>query len=88
VVERRYLSAPAVAERLGVNLSKVIGWIGRGELRAVNVADRTGPGCRPRWRIAVEDLERFEAARAAVPMPAADQRRPRRSKRQGYVEYV
>jgi len=40
-----------------VDPMKVLGWIRRGELRAVNGADQNGK--RPRWRIPPEALDEF-----------------------------
>ena len=60
----RYLSPPEIADQLGVDPAKVIGWIRRGELRAVNVGN--GPS-RPHYRISPADLAVFEAARAVQP---------------------
>jgi excisionase family DNA binding protein len=60
-----YLTPPQLAKRLGVSPDKVCVWIRRGELRAVNVADR--PNGRPRWRIAPLDIATFEARRSAQP---------------------
>ena len=37
-----YFSPPEIAERFGVDAHKVLGWIRRGELRALNVATTTG----------------------------------------------
>ena len=62
----RSFSVADVAARLAVNQTKVCGWIARGELRAVNVADRPD-GQRARWRITPEALAAFEAGCAAVP---------------------
>lgn len=64
---RAKLSPPQIARHLSVGVGKVLGWIRRGELRAVNVAARLGG--RPRWRIDLRDLEAFEAARTAAPVP-------------------
>jgi excisionase family DNA binding protein len=58
------LTPPEVARRLRVSADKVRSWIMRGELRAVNVADRVGG--RPRWRISLEAVEEFERRRAAL----------------------
>ena len=68
-----YLSPPQVAKRLAVDAHKVIYWIKRGELRAVNVASETG--CRPRYRISPADLAVFEASRMAGPQPKVARRR-------------
>ena len=64
---------PQVAERFGVDPHKILGWIRRGELRAVNVATSTGG--RPRFRISPADLAIFEASRAAGPQPKITRRR-------------
>jgi len=71
---RAYLTPPQVAARLGVDPSKVLGWIRSGELRAANIATRRGG--RARWVISELDLAAFLAARAAVPrLPQQRQRR-------------
>jgi excisionase family DNA binding protein len=72
ILPRRYLTPPDVAETLGVNQSKILGWIKRGELAAVNVAAKVGG--RPRWRISQPDLEEFLSRRAAAPAPKAARR--------------
>ncbi len=72
------LSPSALARRYGVKVHKVHQWIATGEIAAVNVAtDRSG---RPRWRIAAEAVEQFEAARSNTtgPAPAARSRKRRR----------
>ena len=72
-----FLTPPQVAKRYGVSEEKVIGWVRRGELRALNLATRrTG---RPRWKIAYADLLAFESARAAVPAPPICRRRRKSS---------
>ena len=62
-----YLTPSAVAERFGVDVHKVIVWIRRGELRAIDVATTTGG--RPRYRISPADLAVFEVGRSATPQP-------------------
>jgi hypothetical protein len=64
-----------VALRYRVSEAKVLGWIARRELPAINVADRLCS--RPRWVITPEDLEAFERRRQAGPAPEA-RRRPRK----------
>lgn len=59
--ERQMLSPPKVAARYGVSVDKILGWIRRGELRAINIATRSGG--RPRFAIALEDLLVFERRR-------------------------
>lgn len=72
-----FLTPPQIAKRYGVSEEKVIGWVRRGELRAINLAARrTG---RPRWKIAYADLVAFESARAAVPAPPTTRRRRKSS---------
>jgi len=54
-----------IAKRFGVGLPKVLGWIQRGELGAVNIASTTEG--RPRWRIRDCDLLAFEMRRLSRP---------------------
>lgn len=56
-----YLTPPAVARRYGVKPERVIAWIRSGELRAINVANRSAT--RPRFRIDPADLALFEESR-------------------------
>jgi excisionase family DNA binding protein len=70
---REYLTPPEIAKRLRVNVDKVLTWIRSGELRAINVATRRG--CRPRYRVAVVDLESFLRSRAVVPPQPVTRRR-------------
>lgn len=58
----RRITVPEIAEQFGVAQGKVITWIGRGELRAIDCSE-TGTG-GPRWRVLPEDLAAFEAKRA------------------------
>ena len=77
-------SANQVARRLGVSHAKVVGWIKRGELAAVNLAnDPAGP---PRWRIMPADLEAFLDGRRATPAPKPRprRRRPRAPQKEYY----
>ena len=53
-----------IAASLGINVSKVLGLIHSGELKATNVASR--PNGLPRWRVSDPDLAEFKASRAAV----------------------
>lgn len=54
------LTPPQVAKLFGVNPDKVLSWIRKGELHAVNV---TANGGRPKYRIASADLEAFKLRR-------------------------
>ncbi len=79
----RFLSAPAVAEWLGVDHSKVLRWIASGELPAIDVSQNHGG--RPRWRVDPADLESFLLRRRTRSAPAAGPRRRRMPNR--IVEY-
>jgi predicted site-specific integrase-resolvase len=63
---------PQVAERLRVNVHRVLGWINAGQLRAVNVGDGK---LRPRWRVDEADLQSFLSRRSATPSPPPRRRR-------------
>jgi len=67
----KLLTVAAVAEHFDVGVHIVLGWIARGELRAINVASSVSAK-RPTWRIPADALVEFEAARE--PKPA--RRRP------------
>ena len=69
----RYLTPPEIAKRLRITAAKVIGWIRKGELRAVDV----GNGSRPRYRISPDDFEDFLKSREVQPpLPRTQHRRP------------
>jgi hypothetical protein len=70
------LTPPQLARRWGVAADKVNALINSGQLRAVNLA--VNPRGRPRYRIYLSEVERFEAARSTKP-PIPKQRRRRRS---------
>lgn len=63
--QRRNLTPPEVAKRLGVSVKKIIAWIRNGELRAMNLAN--SDCSRPRYRVPLEALEAFEKSRLVVP---------------------
>lgn len=67
-----WITPPKFAEQLGIKPEKVIAWIRRGELKAVNVADRLGS--RPRWRMSPEALSDFLRPRESQP-PTITKRR-------------
>ena len=71
-----FLTVPQLAESLGCDQQKIIEWIARGELIAVNIASNPR-GARPRWRILPSEWERFLAARQSQP-PAPPARRKKR----------
>lgn len=80
ITVRRY------AELRGVGLDTVLHWIATGQLRAVNVAKNPN-GLRPRWRIAADAIEAFEAARQVSPKAPAPRRRKRPSRPVGFVQF-
>ncbi len=84
-----YLSPPQYAKRLSVDPAKVIIWIKRGELRAVNVA--TNQSGRPTYKISLDAIVEFEerrsgAARQPVKPPSSPRRR-RKNPDPNFVEY-
>jgi excisionase family DNA binding protein len=83
VSPRRYLSPAQVAEQLGIDVRRILGWIARGELRACNVGSRPDGG-KPRWRIAQCDLDVFLLRRTASPTPTTPRRR---RQPEGVTEY-
>ena len=74
-----YLVPRALAKRWSVCVDKVLRFIQTGELRAFNVASQASR--RPRYRISIEEVLRFEEqSRAAAPPRAATSEPPRRRK--------
>ncbi|MCL4205544.1 MAG: helix-turn-helix domain-containing protein [Pirellulaceae bacterium] len=75
----RFLTVKAIAETLGIDQGKVLSWIGRGELTAIDVSERRGG--RPRWRIPAAAWEDFKQSRSnrPTPPPPAPKRRRRRT---------
>jgi excisionase family DNA binding protein len=71
------LSVRDLCERFGVGEHTVLGWINRGELRAINVG-RHLDAKKPRWRITQAALEAFEQLRTPTP-PLRSTRRRKRS---------
>lgn len=74
-----YLTPPEIAKLLRVAPDKVLGWIRRAELRAVNV----GNGTRPRYRVSREALDAFLQAREVQPPPPRQVRRRREQPPEG-----
>lgn len=74
-----------LATRWGVCVDKVLNFIRSGELQAFNVASKTSK--RPRYRISISEVERFEqetrAAASPVQTPPEAPRRRRDSTRSG-----
>jgi hypothetical protein len=71
----RGLTISDVARRYRVKRGKVLNWILRGELRAINVAEAL---CgTPRWVVTPDDVAEFERRRTSAPI-----KRPPPRKRQ------
>jgi transposase len=70
-----------VARRYRVGEDTVRKWIKRGELLALNTADRNA--YRPRFVVTPESLAAFERGRSVTPPP----KQPRRKKQSEEVDY-
>jgi transposase len=67
-----------IQERYGVGEHTVLGWIHRGELKALNCARKLGT--RPKYRITQAALDAFEALReTATTQPTTSGRRKPKS---------
>jgi hypothetical protein len=79
------LTPPQLARRWGVAAEKVNALINSGQLIAMNLA--TDPKGRPRYRIYLSEVERFEQARSNKPPAPRAQRRRRREPAMAGKEY-
>ena len=70
------LTPPQLARRWGVAAEKVNALINSGQLQAINLAK--DPQGRPRYRIYLSEVERFEDSRSTKPPATKQQRRRRR----------
>src|SRR5262245_21478323 len=70
MVASNYLTVVEVGRRLSASKDRVLGWISRKELRAINSSVNTNSK-RPRWLISEADLEEFLAKRATMPATTA-----------------
>lgn len=66
-----FLTSSELAKILRVSRDKVMGWIRRGQLTAINVSE----GARPRYRVSRESLEEFLKVREVQPPPSRTKRR-------------
>lgn len=71
VSDERFLTPPEIAKRLRVSPAKVLTWIRKGELRAVNLSN----SFRPRYRVCPDALEDFLQSREVQPPPPRQRRR-------------
>lgn len=70
---RQYLTPPAIAKQLHVDVARVRAWIRRGELRAVDLSE---PGTtRPRFRVAPQWLDEFLGGKSVVAPPKRRRKR-------------
>jgi excisionase family DNA binding protein len=72
----RPLTVPELARLLRVRQTKIRNWIRRGDLRAINITEKSGG--RAEYRIRPEDLEAFSLLRATQSLPVNRQRPVRR----------
>jgi hypothetical protein len=73
VTPRNGYSVSDLCVRWKIGPSKVLGFIDRGELVAVNVATHTSG--RPQYRVTPEELAKFEAKRTSAPLPKPTRKR-------------
>jgi len=59
-----YFKVPTVAKMLGVRRDTVSGWIARGELAAIDLAES---GQRHQYRVTQEQVDAFTAGRVVCP---------------------
>ena len=77
MIQKSKITPPALAKQWGISADKIVGFIRKGELRAIDVSSNRGSP-RPRYLIDIADVEAFEAARAVVaPQPKTRRRRRR-----------
>jgi hypothetical protein len=79
------LTPPQLARRWGVAADKVNQLINSGQLTAVNLA--VNPKGRPRYRIYLSEVARFEEARSTNPPIPKVRRRRRATAASGAKEY-
>ena len=80
---KSYMTPPEIAKLLRVSPEKVIGWIRRGELRAINVSNGWQ---RKRFLIGQDDLDAFLTRREVHPPPPRP-RRMRQAADPDFIEY-
>ena len=80
--DQQVFTPPELAKRWRVSSDKVRNFIATGELVAFNVANKQSG--RPRYRISIEEVRKFEARRATPPKP---QVKRKMKKPQGIIEF-
>jgi excisionase family DNA binding protein len=74
------------AERLKLDVRKVLAWIHQGELKAVNVSSSLASR-KPRFLISEEAIQEFENLRTTF-VPQKRMKKPRRKHDPDFIEYV
>lgn len=70
-------SPPEISKMMRVSITKILGDIANGSLRAINMASA---GCqRPRWKILPVDLEIYLSRRSNSPIAKAPQLRRKKN---------
>jgi hypothetical protein len=80
-----YLTPAEYAKQRGVAVDKVLYWIHTNQLGAINLAQR--PDGRPRFRIPLAEIRRFEESRSTKPPIPKQPRRRRREMATAGKEY-
>jgi hypothetical protein len=78
------LTPSQYAQRLGVRVPQILGWINSGQLRAIDVSSKPG-SARRAWRISLGAIIEFEAQREAKP-PAKSVPRKRKKQAEDFVQ--
>ncbi len=80
-----YFTVKQLASDLDVDRGKVLSWIHRGELGAINVAEN--PTGRPRWRIPTQAWEEFQRARSSTAASRPPQTKRKRGTDGSVIEF-
>ena len=83
--DAHHLRPSEAARLLGVSTEAVLHWIAAGQLRALDLSFRAGE--RPRWRIAMPDLDAFLSSRVKRPVAAPVRRKHGRPRTNPVREY-
>jgi hypothetical protein len=74
------------AERLKIDVRRVLAWIHQGELKAVNFSSSLASR-KPRYLISEEAIQEFENLRTTF-VPERRAKKPRRKHGADFIEYV
>jgi len=80
--DTRFLSPPTVSKILGCGADKILKFIERGELKAVN----TSLSDRARWKIDPKDFEAFCLSRSNTASATSQQRRTLPKAKRNYLD--